>query len=286
MRTYRQVTDFEPKVAELLARHAERLIAPTPPRGLWVCEEDGEPIIVLTVYTEPRIRISAIIDNPETKPFNSLARLAECFEEWAKSVGILSYCVVIARGDDHYCKIIERRGGLVLAEDGPWIEYLHEIDQTRDTRDGTRLWRPSDWRSLRTRVMDQLRALAKLGGDMRPTRTNVESLIRSGMRGATKGDPCLVSYAGGNIVGFTLWTGMNAGPIELRERACAAILTDADAALRTHAFELAWAAGYTRVDGMAFGKQQLATWTAHGATVPRVIVHVNKPATGSERKVA
>lgn len=286
MRTYRQVTDFEPKVADLLARHAERLIAPTPPRGLWVCEEDGEPIIVLTVYTEPRIRISAIIDNPETKPFNSLARLAECFEEWAKGVGIESYCVVIARGDDHYCKIIERRGGLVLSEDGPWVEYLHEINQARDTTDGTRLWRPSDWRGLRFRVMHQLRELAKAGGDIRPTRQNVEALIRSGMRAATKGDPCLVTYAGGEIAGLTLWMGMGAGPIELRERVCSALLTDADEKLRAHAFELAWAAGYTRVDGMAFGREQLATWKAVGAYVPRVIVHVNKPATGSERKVA
>lgn len=151
MRTYRQVTGFEQKVADFLARHAERLIAPTPPRGLWVCEEDGEPIIVLTVYTEPRVRVSAIIDQPDTKPFTSLTRLAQEFESWAVSVGVRSYCVVIDKHDDHYCKIIERRGGVVLNDGPQWIEYLHEIDQTPDTSDAIRLWRPSDWKVMRHR---------------------------------------------------------------------------------------------------------------------------------------
>lgn len=283
MRTYRQVTEFEPKIAELLARHAERLIAPTPPRGLWVCEENGEPIIALTVYTEPHVRVSAIIDKPETKPFASLTRLAETFETWATGIGLRSYCVVVDRGDDHYCKIIEKRGGLLVGQPtGQWAEYLHEIDQTPDTRDGIRPMRPSDWKALRALVRDALRSKTSLGASFLPTRKNIETIIRMGMRAATKGDPCLVLYDGGEVQGFALWMGMT-GPFELRERVCSAIglhARDERNRDRLHeaALTAAWNAGYTCVDAILRTSHEHALWKSTGASCPGLVARIDRPA--------
>jgi hypothetical protein len=285
MRTYRQVTGFEPKVAAFLARHAERLLAPTPPRGLWACEEDGEPIILLTVYTEPRIRVSAIIDHPETRPAASLTRLVQEFERWAVSVGATSYGVVIDRADDQYCKIIERRGGLLMGTPtGPWVEYLHEIDQAPNVADGIRPWRPSDWKALRPVIRDALHAPGILGESFLPTRKNIESFIRIGVKGAAQGEPCLLAYEGGVLQGVVLCTGHH-GPFDHRERVCSAVglyvihgaPTDLRARLQAAALDAAWRAGYTRVDGIVLSPAQLSEWKALGATAPGMIVHVTRP---------
>ena len=291
MRTHRQVTDFEPGVAAYLAKHRERLIAPEAPRGLWVCEEDGEIVIALTVYTEPYVRVSAIVDDPTMKPFQSLSRLAESFEAWAMETGIGRYCVVIHKGDDAYCRIIERRGGIVLRETPEWIEYLHEIDQTPDTSEGIRAWRPSDWKGLRAVVSDSLHDPKGLGASFQATRKNTETIIRMGVRAAAKGDPCLIAYENGAIAGYTLWFGF-VGPLELRERVCSATAihtragASSDLARRLHeaALGVAWTAGYTRVDGMLFAPEQLGEWKAVGATVPGVIARITSPI--EERKVA
>lgn len=281
MRTYRQVTEFEPKVAAMLARHADRLIAPTPPRGLWVCEEDGEPLIVLTVYTEPRIRISAILDRPDEKPAASLTRLAAEFEAWALEVGIASYCVVIHRGDDEYAKIIERRGGVVLSQDDEWTEYLHEIDQTPDTSDALRPWRPSDWKALRHAVRAALQDRGALGVNFLPTRRTVEAVIRTGMRGAGGGDPCLLAYGDGKINGFIIGVG-HTGPFEMRARVCSiaglycapTAAPDLRHQLVAAAIEKATGAGYTRIDSMVYTPGELDTWKARGANVPGVVVQL------------
>lgn len=293
MRTYRQVTEFEPKIAELLARHADRLIASTPPRGLWVCEEDGEPLIVLTVYTEPHTRISAIIDEPEKKPFSSLTRLAQTFEEWALKVGVRHYGIVIDKHDDHYCKIIEKRGGIVMQEDSQWVEYLHEIDQTRDTSDGIRPWRPSDWRSLRPLMSSFLNEHYAVGGDFRPTRRNTEAFIRKGVKAAAKNDPCLLAYDGGELVGFCIWAGLPDGGLDLRERICLGLGTYIiptrrrqgwSKRIREAAKEVASAAGYTRLDGVALDKRGLKAGEAVGGQVVGVAVRLQLAR--EERKVA
>jgi hypothetical protein len=289
MRTYRQVTEFEPKIAELLKRHADRLIASEPPRGLWVCEEDGEPLIALTVYTEPHVRISAIIDRPETKPFASLVKLADAFEEWATSIGLRAYGVVIDRGDDHYCKIIEKRGGVVLQQDSRWIEYLHEIGQASDTSDGIRPMRPSDWKALRPLVSAALREQGStLAASFVASRTNVEAAIRIGVRAATKGDPCLVAYKDGAAAGFTIWLG-HTGPFEMRERVCSAVALYAKThetreALRDAALRVAWGSGYTQIDAAVRTSRDLGEWKSVGGTSPGLIVQIARPE--AARKVA
>lgn len=293
MRTYRQVTEFEPRIAAFLKRHAERLIAPTPPRGLWVCEEDGEPIIVLTVYTQPHIRVSAIIDRPETKPFQSLTKLAQTFEEWALKVGVRAYAIVIDKYDDHYCKIIEKRGGVVLREDGQWVEYLHEINQTPDTSDGIRPWRPSDWRALRPLMSAFLKEHYAVGSDFRPTRRNVEAFIRKGVKAAAKNDPCLLAYDGGELIGFCIWAGMPDAGLDLRERVCLGLGTYIipskrrqgwSKRIREAAKEVARTAGYTRLDGVALDKRGLKAGQSVGGNVVGVMVRLQLAS--EERKVA
>jgi GNAT superfamily N-acetyltransferase len=293
MRTYRQVTAFDPKVAAYLARHRERLIAPTPPRGIWVCEEDGDIVIALTVYTEPHLRISAIIDKPETKPFQSLARLASEFEATAKESGVGRYCVVIHKSDDHYCKIIERRGGVILSEDGQWTEYLHEIDQTPDTRDGIRGWRPSDWKALRPLMMAFLREQYAAGGDIRPTRRNVEAFIRQGVRAAAQHDPTLLVYDEGRIVGFCLWVGMPDGGLDRRGRTCLSIGSFVvperrrqgwSKQLHAVAVEAASRAGYSTLEGTVLERRGLKVGESLGGSV--IGVQVRMSLNVEERKVA
>lgn len=281
MRTFRQVTEFEQPIADLLQRHADRLIAPEPPRGMWVCEEDGVPVIVLTVYTQPHVRISAIIDKPETKPFASLVKLADAFETWASGVGIKAYGIVVDRGDDHYCKIIEKRGGVVLQQDGQWTEYLHQIAQAADTSDGVRPMQPSDWKALRPLVSKALREPGVMSASFVPSRTNVEAAIRIGVRGATKGEPCLVAYEGGQAVGFAIWLG-HTGPFEMRERVCSAVglygkTAEVRAQLREAALRVAWGAGYTQVQSLVLTTQEHGEWTALGATTPGVVTTLTRP---------
>lgn len=293
MRTIRQVTDFDEKVAALLTRHADLLIAPTPPRGLWVCEEDGEPIIALTVYTEPRIRVGLVVDRPETRPFASIASLVEAFEEWGKTVGLKAYTVVADRADDRFCALVERRGGVVLASEKDWVEYLIRLNQPADLSDGIRPWQPTDWRGLRPLVKAFLTEHYAAGGDFRPTRQNTEAFLRRGVQGAAAGDPCVVAIEGGKIVGFTLWVGLPDFGLETRERVCSGLGTYVvkecrrqgwSRRIREAAIELAKTAGYTRLDGTALDRRGLKAAESTGATV--VGVQVRLPLAAAERKVA
>jgi GNAT superfamily N-acetyltransferase len=283
MRTYRQVEGFEEKVAAYLAKHADRLIGQEPPRGLWVCEEDGEVVIALTVYTSPHLRISAIIDKPETKPFASLTHLADAFEAWAVGQGVTHYCVVIDKFDDHYCKIIERHGGVVLRESGQWVEYLHEIDQSPKTEDAIRPWKPSDWKALRPLVTAFLKEHYAAGGDFRPTRHNVEAFIRKGVKASALSDPTLLAYAGGKLVGFVLWAGVPESGLELRDRICLGIGTYVvpevrrqgwSVKLRRAATTLARVAGYTRVDGVALDERGFKAGQAVGGRSVGLVVRL------------
>lgn len=223
MRTYRRIETLEPHIVEFLQQHADRLSEV--PSGMWVCEEDGRVLIVLLVYPEPRLRVSVIVDTPEKRPFASLTRIAQTFEAWAAEHKVDHYFVVIPRENDWYRRIIEKRGGVIVAENSAWIEYRHDIDQAIDKSDGIRPWRPRDWKLLRRPMRDFLTEQANAGADFLPTRNNVEAFIRRGVQAAGAGDPCFVAYADEQLVGFTLWTGLDPQGLDVRERVCSAIAT-------------------------------------------------------------
>lgn len=278
---YRQVTEVEPAVTAFFKKHVDRLVGGELPQGLWVCEEDGELCMALLVYTKPHVRVSVIIDKPETKPFVSLARLAKTYEGWATSRGIGSYAVVVPEAGDDYCKIIEKRGGVEIGRGGGWVEYLHQIKQTVDTTDGIRPWMPVDWQSLRPLMRAFLTEHYALGGDFPATRHNIEAFVRKGVKAAHAGDPALLAYEAGTLVGFCLWTGVVTGGLDVRERICAGIGTYVvperrrqgwSKRIRERALEVAQAAGYDRVDGVALEKRGYDAGVAAGFAAAGVLV--------------
>ena len=281
MRTYQRVTELTDARKDFFARHRDRIMSEHMPRGAWVCEEDGEPLIGLLVFTEPNLRISVIMDEPEKKQFNSLSKLAKTFEKWASENEITHYGVVIDQADDHYARIIEKRGAVEMARYGPWVEYLHQIDQTRKLDDGIREWQPSDWRALRPLMKKFLEEHCAQGGDFLPSRNNVESFIRRGVKGAAKGDPCLLAIEGGTIIGFCLWTGIPDTGLDLRENVCQGLGTFVlpehrrqgwSKKLRAEAMNVAALAGYDRVDGTALANWTLAAGKASGFKPAGVLV--------------
>jgi GNAT superfamily N-acetyltransferase len=284
MRTYRQVQDFEPKVAAFLATHRDRLAATEPPRGLWVCEQDGEPYIVLLVYTDPHIRVSVIVDKPEDKPFAALTKLAEAFEAWALEAGVTTYGVVVHVSDDHYCKIIERRGGVEVGVKDGWVEYLHTINAQLDTSDGIRAWAPADWRPLRPLMHAFLKEHRQAGGDFLPTRRNVETFIRRGMKAATtKGDPCVIAWDGGQPVGFALWLGIDTD-LDVAHRVVQGVGTYVvpekrragwSKRIRQAAMSVARERGYTQVAGTAMDKRGMAAGKSVGGEVHGVYMRLD-----------
>jgi GNAT superfamily N-acetyltransferase len=284
VRTYRQITEFEPKIAAFLGKHRERFDAPEAPRGLWLCEENGEPVIGLVVYTEPHIRVSVILDDPESRPFASLERLTRTFEKWAKGIGVSHYAVVLPESDPYYCRMIEKRGAIELRRGGGWVEYVHSIDQTPDTSDGIRVWSPRDWKALRPLMTAFLTEHNRAGGDFLPTRNNVETFIRKGVQAATKGDPVLLAYDGGKCIGFVLWCALDAIGLDLAQKVLQGIGTYVvpdhrragwSKRLRERAKEMAVAARYTRVDGVALDGRGLAAGKAVGGEVLGAFVRLN-----------
>lgn len=256
MRTYRQVREYEPKIGAFLKKHADRLGGELP-QGLWVCEEDGEPIIALTVYTEPYVRVSAIVDRPETRPAASLSKLASAFEEWALGIGVTRYCVVVHAADDDYRRILERRGGVEVGAADGWIEYLFRIDAKADDSDGIRPWAASDWTALRPLMKGFLLDHHTAGGDFPATRHNIEEFIRAGVRAAAQGDPTLLLRDEGKIIGFCLWRKADAGSLDVRAKVCVAVAQyvvpdhrrqGCSKRLSEAALAVARARGYERVD--------------------------------------
>jgi GNAT superfamily N-acetyltransferase len=284
MRTYRQVTEFEPKVAAFLATHKDRLAAFEAPRGLWVCEQDGEPDIMLLVYTDPHVRVSVIVDKPEDKPFAALTKLAEAFEVWAREQGVSAYGIVVHASDDHYCKIIERRGGVEVGHKDGWVEYLHTIDAKLDTSDGIRVWAPADWRPLRPLMHEFLVEHRKAGGDFLPTRRNVETFIRRGMKAATtKGDPCVIAWDAGKPVGFALWLGIDTD-LDLANKVVQGVGTYVtkesrrqgwSKRIRQAAAGVARERGYTQVAGTAMDKRGMEAGRSVGAEVKGVFMQLD-----------
>lgn len=281
MRTYRQVTEVTPALAAFAAKHKDRLVSSEAPRGVWACEEDGEPVVLLLAYTEPTIRVSIIMDDRDDPPFMSLFRLADTFEAWAKDQGIHVYTVVVPENDDHYAQIIEKRGAVEMGRGGGWIEYLHEIDGKPTTADGIWPWSPKDWKQLRPLMRAFLDEHCKSGGDFLPTRNNVEAFIRRGVRSAASGDPCLIAIQNGKPIGFCLWTGIDVQGIDMREKVCQGLGTYIipeerrkgwSQKIRSEAFEFAKRAGYARCDGVAIDKRGLAAGKAAGCKVAGILV--------------
>lgn len=279
MRAYRQVTEFNPPVAEFLKRHAERLHATSPLRGLWVCENDGVPEVALLVYTEPHVLVSIIVDKPETRPFVAILRLAQTFERWARDAGLPAYCVVISSADDWHSRIVERRGAVKIGEGPGWAEYRQPLNE-KAPADGIEPWRAVHWKPLRRLVMAFLVEHYNDGGDFKPTRKNVELLIRRGMQAATKGDPVLIAYEAGEPIAFGMYLGIET-PLELRERILHGlgtyVIPKARRAgwgkrLRTVGFEMGARAGYTRSDGIALSDIGLASGKASGCIPVGVLV--------------
>lgn len=295
MKTYQKATSISPALGAFLQRHLDRLVSDELPKGIWTCEEDGEPLIVLLAYTEPHLRVSVIMDEPSKSRFMSLERLARSFESWAKENAITHYCVVVPESDDWYAVIIERRGAIELGRSNGWIEYLHQIDPTPQSEDGLHLWTPGDWKALRPLMAAFLEEHCRAGGDFLPTRRNVEAFIRRGVKAAAQGDPCLLAIQDGKIVGFCLWAGIDAGDLDLRDRICQGLGTYVvptarrqgwSKRIRARALEVAAEAGYTRVDGVAIDKRGLAAGKAAGFATRGVQVRYVLPRVEEDRKVA
>jgi GNAT superfamily N-acetyltransferase len=277
MRRYRQVTEFEAPVAAFLAEHKERLAAPEPPRGIWLCEQDGEPYIALLVYTDPYIRVSVIVARPDERPFAALTKLAETFEAWATANEITSYGVIVHVTDDPYCKIIERRGGVEVGTKGGWVEYLHTINPQLDTADGIRVWTPADWKPLRSLMQAFLTEHTQAGGDFLPTRRNVETFIRRGMKAATtKGDPCVIAWDGGKPVGFALWLGVDSD-LDLARKVVTGVTSDRrrqgwSKRIRHAAMAVARERGYSHLEGVALDARGMNAAKAVGAETQGVFM--------------
>lgn len=277
MRSYRQVTDVEPASAAFLEQHLERL-GNELPAGLWVCEDDGEIKMALLVYTEPHVRVSIISD---VASVHMLSRLAKTFEGWAKSHGVTSYAVVIEESDDAYRKILERRGAIEIARVDGWVEYLHQIDPVASLEDGIRPWAPADWTLLRPLLRAFLLEHHAAGGDFLGTRNNVEMFIRRGVQAAAKGDPALLAVQAGEVVGFCLWVGVAPLGLDMRESVCTGIGTFVkpehrrqgwSKKIRERALEVAKAAGYARVDGVAIEKRGYEAGVSAGFSTAGVLV--------------
>lgn len=275
-RTYRQVVAPEPKIAAFLQRHRGRLDPNSPPRGLWVCEQNGEPIIALLVYTTPGVMVSVILDDPESRPFASLVTLVRTFETWAAEQGIRQYAAAIPESDQHYCRLVERHGGVFLEKSNGWLTYLFPINATRPPNEGMRPWAPHDWRPLRSLMRAFLTEHHAAGGDFLPTRNNVETFIRKGMQAAHAGDPVLIAYDQGQPIGFVLWCSVTSLGLDMAKRILHGFGTYIIPArrregwskrLRTRALEIARAAGYDRVDGVALDGRGLAAGKSVGGVV-------------------
>lgn len=283
MRAYRQVTKIEPHVLDFLKRHRDRL-GDTLPAGLWVCEEAGEVLLALTVYVEPKVRVSLLggsMDGPGAHAA-SIEKLAREFESWLRPLGVTAYGLLVPVADEGYRRLLERRGAVEVGRGSGQVDYLYRLDVAQDTSDGIRPWASQDWKALRPLMRAFLVDYYASGGDFLPSRRNVELLIQRGVAGSYRGDPAVVAYTGGAPVGFTLWLGAEgAGGLELRERIASDIGTYVDPAhrrqgwatrLQLAAVDLAQKAGYTRVTGAAREERGYKTAASAGFSSAGVLV--------------
>lgn len=279
-RIIRQVTDFEPIIAGFLVTHSDRMVDELP-RGIWVCEDEGVPIAALLVYTDPAVRLSVVRRSDDDQCWTALHRLGTTAEDWFSSVGVTHYGMAVHSSDQKFCRLLERRGAIVIEEKDGWVEYLHTIARFRPILDnGIRPWDARDWTQLRRLVKDYLTSLGPDGGDILPTRHNVEEIIRSGVRAAVKGDPCLVGVVNQKLVGFCMWAGIKTA-LDTKEKTCQGWgtyivpehrQTGWSERLRADAIVKAKKAGYTVVEGIALSKIGLDTSKKIGFSVRGVVV--------------
>jgi len=142
-----------------------------------------------------------------------------------------------------------------------------------------RLWRAEDADAIRPHLHEFLRAQYKAGGDYRPTERNVEALLQLGLLASGAGDPCVVAYVDGRLVGFCMWVG-SPGPFDTRERSVFAFADYVcpefqrqgwSVRLRSVAKLIGAEAGYTRCDGFCLTKAALRAAEAAGARVFGVV---------------
>lgn len=251
MMTYQRIEEFTPARVEFIRRHQDRF--EKPPRAMWTCEDDGFPILAVTVYTEPQLLISAILDEPGRKLWKHLDKTTRMFEGWAREAGIRRYWFWVEESDDAYCRIVEHRGAVEIDRQDGWVHYEHDLFP-EPAADGLRLWTPRDWRLLRPGV----RAfLEEQDGDIVAFPCNVGHLVRQGIKAAGAGDPCILAQEDGKLVGFCIWMGVQTRLV-LKEKVCSALGTYVSPGfrrqgwskrLREFAAEKAREAGYARVDG-------------------------------------
>lgn len=284
MRTYRQVMTTEPPIADFLLRHRERLLdvqhPEDVPKGLWVCEENGEPIIALLAYTDPYLRVSVIIDKPETRPFASLTKLARHFETWGKQIGGSGYAVVIAQTDEHYRYIIEGFGGHPARQTPEWTEFFIPFDRTPNLEPGIRPWEALDWPGLKPLVRAYLFDIFATGSPILPTPINVNRFLSMYMAAARDGDPILVGIDQRKVVAFGGATAPHS-PYDLTEGYGMGIGTYVIPAhrrqrwgtrIREELFTRAVARGYTRLTGQAYTLPGLQSAKALGMKEQAIVL--------------
>lgn len=143
-----------------------------------------------------------------------------------------------------------------------------------------RLWRADDVDAIRPHLTEFLRAQYAAGGDYRPTERNVEAFLQLGLLAAGAGDPCVVAYADGKLVGFCMWVGAASPAFDTRERSVFAFADYVcpefqrqgwSVRLRAVAKLLGASAGYTRCDGFCLTKAALKAAEAAGAKIFGVV---------------
>lgn len=277
---YTRLAKIDGRYAEYLARFPDRL-GPAPPRGAFVAENDEGIAAMLLVWTEPHVHVSVVVDgyHPVTLP-----KLATYFERWLKDRGVTQYAFQVHRTDYHYRRIVERRGAVSLGVDAEgYVRYLQEIDVQPPSPDGVDGWAARDWSQHARNVEAFLQEHYAAGGDYPPTKGNVATFVRRGIKATDDGDPALVYRAGGELAGFVLWTGANTCGLDTREPVCLGIGTwvspmyrrkGVSVKLRQAALAVARAKGYARVDGVALDERGLKAGLAVGGKATGVLVRL------------
>lgn len=120
-----------------------------------------------------------------------------------------------------------------------------------------RRWTEEDAPALVPLVYDYLQSTFDDGGDLLPSRENVERFVRMGVAAAAKGDPTLLAESDGQLLGFHLCFDVDLG-FETREKvlqsAAGYVIPEArDGEISQHlmsmSLSIAKDRGYTRLDG-------------------------------------
>lgn len=122
------------------------------------------------------------------------------------------------------------------------------------------------------------------GGDLLSTHRNVEYFAAMAMEGGCVGDPCIMGYINDVAVGFHISRGLP-DVLDTTHRICHGYGTyvlptyrklGLSKELRNHAFEIALVAGYTRLEGIAFGVQAAMSTFSLGSKPIGIVVVKDK----------